>query len=48
MRVLLYTATLGFRHQRTEAASLAFAVGFVLVWYLVLDLLYRRGVVIRI
>jgi len=31
-----------------EAASLAFAVGFVLVWYLVLDLLYRRGVVIRI
>jgi len=31
-----------------EAASLAFAVGFVLLWYLVLDLLYRRGVVIRI
>jgi predicted acyltransferase len=31
-----------------EAASLAFAVAFVLVWYVVLDLLYRRGVVIRI
>ncbi|HZE76898.1 MAG TPA: hypothetical protein VE091_16420, partial [Gemmatimonadales bacterium] len=31
-----------------EAASLAFAVAFVLFWYVVLDLLYRRGVVIRI
>jgi predicted acyltransferase len=31
-----------------EPASLAFAVAFVLVWYLVLDGLYRREVVIRI
>lgn len=31
-----------------QAASLAFAVGFVLLCYLPLDLLYRRGTIIRI
>jgi predicted acyltransferase len=31
-----------------DAASLGFAVAFVLVWYVVLDALYRRSIVIRI
>ncbi len=31
-----------------EAASLAFAVAFVALWYLVLDLLYRRRLILKI
>lgn len=31
-----------------EAASLAFALAFVALWYLPLDLLYRRGVIVKV
>jgi predicted acyltransferase len=31
-----------------EAASLAFALAFVAFWYVILDALYRRGLVVKI
>jgi predicted acyltransferase len=31
-----------------EAGSLAFALVIVLFWYVVLEVLYRRGIVVRI
>jgi predicted acyltransferase len=47
LQVAIYRSVFG-SWPSPEAASLGFALLIVLFWYLVLELLYRRGIVIRI